>query len=158
LKQVEFGYQASDWCGVSVFDGAGALNQKFKELQRGAPTRFTADAATTDWHQQDQPNGQKRYTKATEEVQDKGIPVAFDDKELSAWVMRLGEERSGRFLCALAEAVMKADAEEYSVIRPALLDLKHRHRRRGARAKKVASPIARKKESNLDSHPQSGGL
>lgn len=53
--------------------------------------------------------------------------IAFDDSELSDWVLTLGEERSGRFLCALAEAVMKADPEEYSVIRPALVNLKRKY-------------------------------
>jgi hypothetical protein len=52
--------------------------------------------------------------------------TAFDDRELSEWVMAFGEECSGRFLCALAEAVMKADAEDYSIIRPALLKLKRK--------------------------------
>lgn len=41
--------------------------------------------------------------------------------------MTLGGERSGHFLCALAEAVMKADAEDYSVIRPALMNLKRKY-------------------------------
>jgi hypothetical protein len=58
-----------------------------------------------------------------------GMPMltAFDDRELSEWVMTLGEERSGHFLCALAEAVMKADPEDYSVIRPALMNLKRKY-------------------------------
>jgi hypothetical protein len=53
--------------------------------------------------------------------------TALDDRELSEWVMALGGERSGHFLCALAEAVMKADAEDYSVIRPALMNLKRKY-------------------------------
>jgi hypothetical protein len=53
--------------------------------------------------------------------------TAFDDRELSEWVMTLGGERSGHFLCALAEAVMKADPEDYSVIRPALMNLKRKY-------------------------------
>ena len=61
-------------------------------------------------------------TKATKE--DSATRKTFDDKELSEWVMTLGEECSGRFLGALAEAVMKADAEDYSITRPALLNLK----------------------------------
>jgi hypothetical protein len=61
-------------------------------------------------------------TKAKKE--NSAARAAFDDKELSEWVMALSEERSGRFLCALAEAVMKADAEHYSIIRPALVNLK----------------------------------
>jgi hypothetical protein len=53
--------------------------------------------------------------------------TALDDTELGEWVMALGGERSGHFLCALAEAVMKADAEDYSVIRPALVNLKRKY-------------------------------
>ena len=53
--------------------------------------------------------------------------TALDDRELSDWVMTHGEERSGDFLCALAEAVMKADAEDYSVIRPALISLRTKY-------------------------------
>jgi hypothetical protein len=64
----------------------------------------------------------RAVTKAKKE--DSATRTAFDDRELSEWVMALGEECSGRFLCALAEAVMKAGAEDYSIIRPALVNLK----------------------------------
>lgn len=57
----------------------------------------------------------------------RAMVIALDDTELGAWVMALGAERSGHFLCALAEAVMKADAEDYSVIRPALMNLKRKY-------------------------------
>ena len=67
----------------------------------------------------------RAITKAKKE--DSATRTAFDDKELSEWVMAPGEECSGRFLCALAEAVMKADAEDYSIIRPALLKLKRKY-------------------------------
>jgi hypothetical protein len=58
--------------------------------------------------------------------------IAFDDSELSDWVLTLGEERSGGVLCALAEAVMKADPEDYSVIRPALVNLKRKYAETGS--------------------------
>ena len=67
--------------------------------------------------------------------------IALDDAELSDWVLTLGEERSGHFLCALAEAVMKADAEDYSVIRPALVSLKNRYARRGAGSDEIDDVI-----------------
>ncbi len=67
--------------------------------------------------------------------------IALDDAELSDWVLTLGEERSGHFLCALAEAVMKADAEDYSVIRPALVSLKNRYARRGAGSDEIGDVI-----------------
>jgi hypothetical protein len=64
--------------------------------------------------------------------------IALDDAELSDWIMTLGEERSGNFLCALAEAAMKADAEDYSVIRPALVNLKNRYAQRGKEREEIA--------------------
>jgi hypothetical protein len=165
LQQVEFGYQSGDRSGAGILDNAQLLNERFKEPQRDAPAHSTARSAAKSRRQQDsvvedhnKPPRQAKNTEAAGQVEGKDSLIAFDDKELSAWVMRLGEERSGRFLCALAEAVMKANAEEYSVIRPALLDLKHRRRHRGGRAERVGSPIARNKESNHDSPPQSGGL
>ncbi|HET6179333.1 MAG TPA: hypothetical protein VFE61_20565 [Candidatus Sulfotelmatobacter sp.] len=165
LQQVEFGYQPSDRGVAGILDNVQLLNEKFKEPQRDAPAHSAARSEAKSRRQQDsavdghnKPHRQEKNTEAAEQVEGKDTLIAFDDKELSAWVMRFGEERSGRFLCALAEAVMKANAEEYSVIRPALLDLKHRRRHRAARAEKAASPIARKKQSNHDSPPQSGGL
>ena len=68
--------------------------------------------------------------------------IAFDDTELSDWVLTLGEERSGRFLCALAEAVMKADSEEYSVIRPALVNLKRKYAESDQEPDEFAAAIA----------------
>jgi hypothetical protein len=165
LQQVESGYQLSDRGRAGILDNAQLLNEKFKEPQRDARTHSTARSTATSRRQQDsvvddhnKPRRQEKNTEAAKRVAGKDTLIAFDDKELSAWVMRLGEERSGRFLCALAEAVMKANAEEYSVIRPALLDLKRRRRHRGVRAEKVASPIARKTESDHDSSARSGGL
>lgn len=57
----------------------------------------------------------------------KDKPIAFDDKELRNWLMDLIEEGPESFLCALAEAVVRADAEDYGVIRPALVELKRRY-------------------------------
>ena len=71
--------------------------------------------------------------------------IAFDDSELSDWVLTLGEERSGRFLCALAEAVMKADPEEYSVIRPALVNLKRKYAETGSEPSGFADAITTRK-------------
>ena len=157
LQQADFGYQLiGRGGGAAILENGQFLNEKFEEPQRDTPAHSTVRSAAKVRRQQDRPSRQERHTKATEQIQDKDTLTAFDDKELSAWVMRLGEERSGRFLCALAEAVMKADAEEYSVIRPALLNLKGRRRRPGARAEKIANPIARKKESDHDSPPHGG--
>jgi hypothetical protein len=57
----------------------------------------------------------------------KGKPTAFDDTQLGDWLIELVADGSGDFLCALAEAVVMADAVEYAVVRPALIELKRRH-------------------------------
>jgi len=151
LQEVEFDYRLNDRSGARLVDGrrVGAFRCD-STVSSAAKGRQQQDSVI------DGPSNQKR-TETAERAKSKEALIAFDDKELSAWVMRLGEERSGRFLCALAEAVMKADADDYSLIRPALLDLKRKHRRGGPRPERVVSSIARKKESNYDSPPQSGG-
>ena len=50
-------------------------------------------------------------------------PIAFDDSDLGDWLIDLIADGSENFLCALAEAVMNADAEDYAIIRPALIEL-----------------------------------
>jgi len=152
LQQVELEYRPNDRSAASILDTSQHLNGAFKESHRNAPAHSTVSSAAKGRRQQDSvsdgPSNQKR-TETTERAKRKDALIAFDDKELSAWVMRLGEERSARFLCALAEAVMKADADDYSLIRPALLDLKRKHRHGGPRAERVASPIARKKKATM---------
>lgn len=161
LQEVEFDYRLNDRSGARVVDDTQHPSGFFEVSHRNAPAHSTASYAAKGRRQQDSvtdgPSNQKR-TETAERAKGKDSLIAFDDKELSTWVMRLGEERSGRFLCALAEAVMKADADDYSVIRPALLDLKRKHYHRGAKAEKIASPIARKRESTNDSPPQSRSL
>jgi hypothetical protein len=151
LQEVEFDYRLNDRSGARLVDGrrVGAFRCD-STVNSAAKGRQQQDSVT------DGPSNQKR-TETAERTKSKEALIAFDDKELSAWVMRLGEERSGRFLCALAEAVMKADADDYSLIRPALLDLKRKHRHGGPRPERVVGSIARKKESNHDSPPQSRG-
>jgi hypothetical protein len=56
--------------------------------------------------------------------------TAFDDDELSDWLMECIEDGSQNFLCALAEAAVAANVEEYVVIRPALLALRRKHHRK----------------------------
>ena len=160
LQEVEFDYRLNHRSGARVVDDTQHPRGVFEVSHRNAPAHSTASSAAKGRRQQDSvtdgPSDQKR-TETAERAKGKDALIAFDDKELSAWVMRLGEERSGRFLCALAEAVMKADADDYSLIRPALLDLKRKHRHGGRRPERVVSSIARKKESNHDSPPQSRG-
>lgn len=61
------------------------------------------------------------HTVAREEL------TAFDDDELSDWLIEGIENGSENFLCAVAEAAVAANAEDYPVIRPALLALRRKH-------------------------------
>jgi hypothetical protein len=176
LQHAELGYQSSNRGGTGILDDdnhAPHLNETVQEPHRQAASHSTVRSAAKSHRPQDGVSGDwksdreqehsaepsnRKHNEIAEQMKSKDTLIAFDDKELSAWVMRLGEERSGRFLCALAEAVMKADAEDYSLIRPALLSLKRKHRHGGARIEKTVSPIARRKESTNDSPPQSRGL
>ena len=58
--------------------------------------------------------------------------TAFDDDELSNWLMACIEDGSENFLCAVAEAAVAASAEDYFVLRPALLALRRKHTAKGA--------------------------
>lgn len=53
--------------------------------------------------------------------------TGFDDDELSNWLIECIEDSSENFLCAVAEAAVAANAEDYLVIRPALLALRRKH-------------------------------
>jgi hypothetical protein len=64
--------------------------------------------------------------------------IAFEDTELNDWLMDLIADGSGSFLSTLAEAVVTADAEDYSIIRPRLIELKRKHS--GRHPKRVLEP------------------
>ncbi|MGB7438659.1 MAG: hypothetical protein WBR26_03820 [Candidatus Acidiferrum sp.] len=53
--------------------------------------------------------------------------IAFEDSELHEWLMQVIEEDSGQFLAALAEAAVTACPEDYSLVRPALMDLRDKY-------------------------------
>jgi hypothetical protein len=91
----------------------------------------------------------RAVTKAKKE--DSATLAAFDDSELSEWVMALGEECSGHFLCALAEAVMKADAEDYSIIRPALVNLKCKYPDANSDREQVAAVVTDRRRARRNS-------
>lgn len=57
----------------------------------------------------------------------RGQLTAFDDGELRNWLIECIEDGSENFLCAVAEAAVAANAEDYLVIRPALLALRRKH-------------------------------
>jgi hypothetical protein len=66
-----------------------------------------------------------RHLRSGEEMKDK--PTAFDDRELSDWLMDLIADGSQNFLSALAEVAVTADAEDYGVIRPALVEFRRKY-------------------------------
>lgn len=51
--------------------------------------------------------------------------VAQQDEELLPWIFN-AKERAGDFLKSLCEAALRADADNYGIIRPALLHMKNR--------------------------------
>lgn len=57
----------------------------------------------------------------------RGKLTAFDDYELRNWLMECIEDGSENFLCAVAEAALAANAEDYVFIRPVLLALRRKH-------------------------------
>lgn len=50
-----------------------------------------------------------------------------DDVDMTEWLVLLKNNSREHFLSALSEAVMKADRDEYSIIRPALMELKRKY-------------------------------
>lgn len=48
------------------------------------------------------------------------------DEELMDWLFN-GMQRGGGFIKSICEAAMRADSENYALIRPALLELKKKH-------------------------------
>jgi hypothetical protein len=54
--------------------------------------------------------------------------IAFEDNELNEWLIEAIADSSGQFLPALAEAAVVACAEDYSLVRPVLIDLKRKYR------------------------------
>jgi hypothetical protein len=54
--------------------------------------------------------------------------IAFEDDELNEWLIEAVADGCGQFLPALAEAAVVACAEDYSLVRPMLIDLKRKYR------------------------------
>jgi len=80
-----------------------------------------------DAHQKRLPQ-EARHFRNGEEMKYK--PTAFDDRELRDWLMDLIADGSQNFICALAEVAVIADAEDYGVIRPALVEFRRKYRDR----------------------------
>lgn len=53
--------------------------------------------------------------------------IAFEDAELNDWLIQAIEGGPGQFLPALAEAVVTASPEDYSLVRPALMSLRRKY-------------------------------
>ena len=72
----------------------------------------------------------------------KATVAAFEDKQLSNWLMRVVEQQSPGFLCLLAEAVLAASPEEYAILRPVLIRLKRvRAALQPAGSRELKSPL-----------------
>ena len=68
--------------------------------------------------------------------------IAFEDSELSEWLIQAIEEAPGQFLRALAEAAVTACPEDYSVVRPVLMSFKRKYCFVSAPAKETGRTIA----------------
>jgi hypothetical protein len=66
--------------------------------------------------------------------------IAFEDSELSEWLIQAIEEDPGQFLRALAEAAVIACPEDYCLVRPVLIRLKRRYGFSEASAKEPGRP------------------
>lgn len=59
-----------------------------------------------------------------------GEMIAHTDDELGPWIFGIADSRptpAGSFLRALADAALKADFENYQILRPALLQIRDRY-------------------------------
>ena len=64
-----------------------------------------------------------------------------EDRELKEWLSVLGEMPLDGFLHAISAAAMKAADEDYSIIRPALMDLKRKYREGQLRMQHLYRPL-----------------
>jgi len=85
----------------------------------------------------------------------KDKPTAFDDRELSDWLMNLIADGSQDFLSSLAEVAVTADAEDYCVIRPALVEFRRRYCDR-ARKRVAAVDFSQRESFRLKLGAQGG--
>jgi hypothetical protein len=54
--------------------------------------------------------------------------IAFEDNELNEWLIEAIADGTEQFLPALAEAAVVASDEDYSLVRPVLIDLMRKYR------------------------------
>ena len=73
--------------------------------------------------------------------------IAFDDAELNEWLLQAIEENRGEFLSSLAEAMLSAGAEDYTLVRPALMRLKRKYRVVNSTQNEMQHPIAYRKSA-----------
>lgn len=68
--------------------------------------------------------------------------ISSDDRMATEWLARMAQSHPGHFLARLWEAVVKANDDDYSIIRPALMDLKHKYADSQLKLEVVTRPIA----------------
>ena len=86
---------------------------------RVAPSRDRSTSLTRD--------GARDLAKSSARTRAREQLTALADGDLSNWLMECIADASENFLCAVAEAAIAANAEDYLVIRPTLLALKRKH-------------------------------
>jgi hypothetical protein len=64
-----------------------------------------------------------------------------EDRELKDWLSVLGDTYLDGFLYAISVAATKATDEDYSIIRPALMDLKRKYREGQLRMQHLYRPL-----------------
>jgi hypothetical protein len=69
---------------------------------------------------------------------------AFDDVEMSEWLVTVRDNSLGQFLRALSEAVLMATDEDYAIVRPSLMELKRKYSELRRKAEIVNNLAARK--------------
>jgi hypothetical protein len=53
--------------------------------------------------------------------------ISSDDRTATEWLTTIAREHPAHFLASLWEALVKANDDDYSIIRPALMELKRKY-------------------------------
>jgi hypothetical protein len=75
--------------------------------------------------------------------------TANDDRYTKECLMQLSSKGPEHFLSVLSEAVLKADEDDYSIIRPALMNLKRKYFDHRPRMESARGPIRAGQGSSL---------
>lgn len=73
---------------------------------------------------------------------------AFDDLEMSEWLLRVRDNSLGQFLRALSEAVLMATDEDYAIVRPSLMELKRKYSELKRKSEMMSNLVPRKNRTS----------